>query len=100
LKDIALASVSMRPIPFAPVLEKLSLSDRNYGSVRRFYIETTDDNAIPLAVQQSMCSSNPPERVLQLKGSDHSPFFSKSQALHKHLVEISKIPAPLSILCP
>ncbi|ONK67390.1 uncharacterized protein A4U43_C06F19670 [Asparagus officinalis] len=92
-KDVALASVSMRSIPFAPVLEKLSLSPKNYGSVRRFYVETTDDNAIPLPLQQSMHTSNPPERVFQIKGSDHSPFFSKPQALHRHLVEISKIPA-------
>ncbi|KAJ6830774.1 putative methylesterase 11, chloroplastic [Iris pallida] len=93
VKDVALSSVSMRPIPFAPVLEKLSLTESNYGSVRRFYIETTEDNAIPLSLQQSMCNANPPEKVLRLKGSDHSPFFSKPQALHKLLVEISKIPS-------
>ncbi|KAI3929862.1 hypothetical protein MKW98_004016 [Papaver atlanticum] len=92
-KDVALASVSMRPIPFAPVLEKLSLSEKNYGAVRRFYIETTEDDAIPLSVQQNMITSNPPERVFRIKGSDHSPFFSKPQSLHKHLVEISTIPA-------
>ncbi|KAL7190613.1 hypothetical protein ACSBR2_022820 [Camellia fascicularis] len=92
-KDVALASVSMRPIPFAPVLEKLSLSDKNYGSVKRFYIETAEDNAIPIALQQSMINKSPPERVFHLKGADHSPFFSKPQALHKLLVEISKIPS-------
>ncbi|KAF8389919.1 hypothetical protein HHK36_024438 [Tetracentron sinense] len=92
-KDLALASVSMRPIPFPPVLEKLSLSDVKYGSVRRFYIETPEDNAIPISLQESMINSNPPERVFRLKGSDHSPFFSKPQALHKLLVEISKIPS-------
>ncbi|OVA14596.1 hypothetical protein BVC80_1813g32 [Macleaya cordata] len=91
-KDVALASVSMRPIPFAPVLEKLSLSEKKYGSVRRFYIETAEDDAIPLSLQQSMISSNPPEKVFQLKGTDHSPFFSKPQSLHKLLVEISSIP--------
>lgn len=92
-KDVALASVSMRPIPFAPVLEKLSLSDKNYGSVRRFYLETSEDSALPLSLQQSMINANPPERVFRLKGSDHSPFFSKPQALHKLLVEIVKIPS-------
>ncbi|CAN6470206.1 unnamed protein product [Victoria cruziana] len=91
-KDVALASVSMRPIPFAPVLEKLCLSDEKYGSVRRFFIETTEDNAVPLSIQENMIKVNPPERVLRLKGSDHSPFFSKPQALHKHLIEIAKIP--------
>ncbi|KAA8547903.1 hypothetical protein F0562_004332 [Nyssa sinensis] len=92
-KDVALASVSMRPIPFLPVLEKLSLSDMNYGSVRRFYIETPEDNAIPIALQESMINSSPPERVFCLKGADHSPFFSKPQALHKLFLEISKIPS-------
>ncbi|XP_060190028.1 putative methylesterase 11, chloroplastic isoform X2 [Lycium barbarum] len=92
-KDVALASVSMRPIPFSPVLEKLSLSDFKYGSIRRFYIETTEDNAIPIALQQSMISQNPPERVFHLKGADHSPFFSKPQALHRILVEISTVPS-------
>ncbi|THG11449.1 hypothetical protein TEA_005513 [Camellia sinensis var. sinensis] len=92
-KDVALASVSMRPIPFAPVLEKLSLSEKKYGSVRRFYIETPDDNAISITVQESMINKSPPEQVFRLKGADHSPFFSKPQALHKLLVEISKIPS-------
>ncbi|KAK3012279.1 hypothetical protein RJ639_012949 [Escallonia herrerae] len=91
-KDVALASVSMRPIPFSPVLEKLSLSDVNYGSVRRFYIETPDDNAIPITFQESMITQSPPERVFRLKGADHSPFFSRPQTLHKLLVEIAKIP--------
>ncbi|XP_021770966.1 putative methylesterase 11, chloroplastic [Chenopodium quinoa] len=91
-KDVALASVSMRPIPFAPVLEKLSLTDKNYGSVRRFYIETTEDNAIALASQEHMTKAAPPEQVLRLKGADHSPFFSKPQALHRLLIEVSKVP--------
>ncbi|KAF8105720.1 hypothetical protein N665_0157s0283 [Sinapis alba] len=90
-KDIALASVSMRSIPFAPVLEKLSLSDGNYGSVRRYYIETLEDNAIPVTLQENMINSSPPEKVYRLKGADHAPFFSKPQALHKLLLEIARI---------
>ncbi|CAI0387017.1 unnamed protein product [Linum tenue] len=90
-KDIALASVSMRLIPFAPVLEKLCLSDAKHGTVRRFYIEAPEDNAIPITLQQTMISSSLPEKVFRLKGADHSPFFSKPQALHKILVEISKM---------
>ncbi|KAH8483648.1 hypothetical protein H0E87_028165 [Populus deltoides] len=73
-KDVALASVSIRPIPFPPVLEKLSLSDLKYGTVRRFYIETPEDNAIPITLQESMINSSPPEKVFRLKGADHSPF--------------------------
>ncbi|KAM0055415.1 putative alpha/beta hydrolase-1 [Helianthus debilis subsp. tardiflorus] len=90
-KDVALACVSMRPIPFSPILEKLSLSDSNYGRVRRFYIETPEDNAIPVTLQQMMINQSPPEKVFRLKGADHCPFFSKPQALHKLLVEIAKM---------
>ncbi|KAI3417225.1 AB hydrolase-1 domain-containing protein [Psidium guajava] len=88
-KDVALASVSMRPIPFAPVLEKLSLSNK-YGNVRRFYVETSEDNAITPELQESMVNADPPEHVFLLRGADHSPFFSKPQGLHKILVEISR----------
>ncbi|XP_010528416.1 PREDICTED: putative methylesterase 11, chloroplastic [Tarenaya hassleriana] len=90
-KDIALACVSMKPIPFAPILEKLSLSDGRYGSVRRFYVETLEDYAMPVTLQEKMINSSPPEKVFRLKGGDHSPFFSKPQALHKILIEITKI---------
>ncbi|GMY33398.1 putative methylesterase 11, chloroplastic [Fagus crenata] len=91
-KDVALALVSMRPIPFAPVKEKLSLSDVNYGSIPRFYIGTREDCAIPVALQENMLNTNPPEKAFWLKGSDHAPFFSRPQSLHKILVEISQIP--------
>lgn len=93
IQDIALASVSMRSIPFSPVLEKLSLSEPKYGSVKRYYIETPEDNAIPLSLQESMINTSPPKQVFRLKGADHSPFFSKPQALHKLLVEISNAPS-------
>jgi len=72
----------MRPIPFAPVIEKLSLSAVNYGSVRRFFIGTHKDCAIPVALQENMINTSPPEQVFWLKGSDYAPFFpSESQTM-------------------
>lgn len=91
-KDIALASVSMRTIPFAPVADKLTLSAANYGSIPRFYVKTDEDFAMPQALQEAMIQSSPPTQVLELRGSDHSPFFSRPQALHKFLLEISDLP--------
>ncbi|XP_002973861.2 putative methylesterase 14, chloroplastic [Selaginella moellendorffii] len=90
-KDVALATVSLRPVPFAPTLERLCLTQERYGSVRRFFIQTTDDCALTPALQERLISSNPPEKVFLLKGSDHSPFFSKPQSLHKLLLEIAQI---------
>ncbi|KAL6297310.1 hypothetical protein ACE6H2_005452 [Prunus campanulata] len=91
-KDVALAMVSMRPIPLGPIMEKLSLSPKNYGTSRRFFIQTLDDRALSPDVQEKLVRENPPEGVFKIKGSDHSPFFSKPQSLHKMLVEIAQIP--------
>ncbi|XWS16310.1 hypothetical protein CRYUN_Cryun34aG0074100 [Craigia yunnanensis] len=91
-KDVALAMVSMRPTPLGPIMEKLSLSPKKYGTGRRFYIQTLDDRALSPDVQEKLVRENPPERVFKIKGSDHCPFFSKPQSLHKILVEIVQIP--------
>ncbi|KAK4413392.1 putative methylesterase 12, chloroplastic [Sesamum alatum] len=91
-KDVALAMVSMRPIPLGPMMEKLSLTSEKYGTGRRFYIQTLDDNALSPDIQEKLVRENPPEGVFKIKGSDHCPFFSKPQSLHKILLEIAQIP--------
>uniref|UniRef100_A0A5B7B8Q4 AB hydrolase-1 domain-containing protein n=1 Tax=Davidia involucrata TaxID=16924 RepID=A0A5B7B8Q4_DAVIN len=91
-KDVALAVVSMRPIPLGPIMEKLSLTPENYGTGRRFFIQTLDDHALSPDVQEKLLRENPPEGVFKIKGSDHCPFFSKPQSLHKILLEIAQIP--------
>lgn len=88
-KDITLAAVSMRPIPLAPIMEKLSLTPENYGTVRRFYIQTLDDHMLSPDIQEKLVRENPPVGVYKIKGSDHCPFFSKPQSLNKILLEIA-----------
>eukprot|EP00262_Sarcandra_glabra_P006519 TRINITY_DN18854_c0_g1_i1.p1 TRINITY_DN18854_c0_g1~~TRINITY_DN18854_c0_g1_i1.p1 ORF type:complete len:367 (-),score=46.22 TRINITY_DN18854_c0_g1_i1:328-1365(-) len=90
-KDIALATVSMRPIPLGPIIEKLSLTPENYGSVRRFFIQTLDDRTLSPDVQEKLVRENSPEGVYKIKGSDHCPFFSKPQSLHKIFLEIAQL---------
>ncbi|WJX36382.1 Putative methylesterase 12, chloroplastic [Trifolium repens] len=90
-KDVALAMVSMRQSPIGPIMEKLCLSLDKYGTARRFYIQTLDDRALSPDVQEKLVRENPPEGVFKIKGSDHCPFFSKPQSLHKILVEIAQI---------
>lgn len=91
-KDVALAMVSMRPSPLGPIMEELSLSTDKYGTGRRFYIQTLDDHALSPDVQEKLVRENPAEGVFKIKGSDHCPFFSKPQSLHKILVDIAQIP--------
>ncbi|XP_076919358.1 putative methylesterase 12, chloroplastic [Bidens hawaiensis] len=90
-KDIALAMVSMRPIPLGPIMQSLSLSKEKYGKGRRFYIQTLEDHALSPDIQEKLVRENPPEGVFKIKGSDHCPFFSKPQSLHKILLEIAQI---------
>ncbi|BFG71228.1 alpha/beta hydrolase [Sediminibacterium sp. KACHI17] len=66
----------------------LSLSEINYGSVRRFYIECTEDKAVTPFIQQKMYSETPCEKVYQMATS-HSPFFSQPQALCELFMEIA-----------
>lgn len=91
-KDIALAMVSMRAVPLGPIMERLSLSPEKYGTVRRYFIQTLEDRALSPDVQEKLVRENPPEGVYKIRGSDHCPFFSKPQSLHKMLVEIAQIP--------
>ncbi|KAL8467334.1 hypothetical protein ACS0TY_036163 [Phlomoides rotata] len=91
-KDVALAAVSMRAVPLGPMMEKLSLSKEKYGTGRRFYIQTLDDHALSPDLQEKLVRENEPEGVFKIKGSDHCPFFSKPQSLHKILIEIAQIP--------
>ena len=66
----------------------LQLTDKNFGSVRRFYIECTEDKAVTPFIQQKMYKETLCEKVYQMKTS-HSPFFSKPQELCNIFLEIA-----------
>jgi pimeloyl-ACP methyl ester carboxylesterase len=97
-KDMALAAVSMRPIPLAPIMEKLSLTPEKYGTVRRYFIQTLDDHMLSPDAQEKLVRENPPDGIFKIKGGDHCPFFSKPQSLNKILLEIAQIQAPAALL--
>ncbi|GJN12658.1 hypothetical protein PR202_ga30953 [Eleusine coracana subsp. coracana] len=97
-KDMALAAVSMRPIPLAPIMEKLSLTPEKYGSVRRYFIQTLDDHMLSPDAQEKLVRENPPDGIFKIKGGDHCPFFSKPQSLNKILLEIAQIQASAALL--
>lgn len=70
-----------------PFQQKIQVSEEKFGSVERFYIETTLDNAIPIEVQRKMHIETPCKKVISLE-ADHSPFFSKTVELVKCLDEL------------
>jgi pimeloyl-ACP methyl ester carboxylesterase len=68
----------------------LQLTEQNFNSVRRFYIECTADRAVTTFIQQKMYSETPCEKVYKLDTS-HSPFFSKPAELCAILEEIETL---------
>lgn len=68
----------------------LQLTNENFGSVCRFYIECTEDKAVTPFIQQKMYNEMKCDKVYQMKTS-HSPFFSKPKQLCNILMEIASL---------
>jgi len=66
--------------PVAPFETPVSLSEAEFGRVRRYYIECFRDRVVPIALQRSMRAAVPFEHVYSLD-TDHSPFFSTPEDL-------------------
>ncbi len=66
----------------------LQLTNEKFGSIRRFYIECTEDRAVTPFIQQKMYNETKCEKVFKMQSS-HSPFFSQPEALCNILMEIT-----------
>ncbi|QWG63213.1 alpha/beta fold hydrolase [Bacillus mycoides] len=78
----------MRPQPLGPFQKELKISEENFGTVNRIYIETTLDRAIPIGFQRRMNTETTCTKIITLE-ADHSPFFSKTTELVNCLNELS-----------
>ena len=74
--------------PVESGITALQLTEKNYHSVPRYYIECTEDRAVTPAIQQLMYTETPCRKVFQMNTS-HSPFFSKPVGLTNILCEIA-----------
>lgn len=83
-----LAKLLLSHEPVESGITPLKLTDENYGSVRRFYIECTEDKAVTPFIQQKMYHETVCEKVYQMH-TGHSPFFSKPQELCDIFLEIA-----------
>lgn len=86
--DRARAKELLTKQPLVPFSEKLSLTERNFGSVPRYYVECTDDRAINIALQRDMVAASGVERVMTMDAS-HSPFLSRPAELASHLAGVT-----------
>jgi pimeloyl-ACP methyl ester carboxylesterase len=87
--DIAeMAKYILSNEPVESGIAPLQLTDENFGSVPRFYIECREDRAVTPFIQQKMYTQTPCEKVYSMNTS-HSPFFSKPQELSDILCYIA-----------
>lgn len=86
-EDAAWATERLVPEATEPVGAVVSLTEKNYGRVPRYYIECLQDRAISIETQRAMISRQPVQRVISMN-SGHSPFLSGPEQLAKHLLSI------------
>lgn len=75
-----LAKLLLSHEPVESAITPLKLTEENFGSVPRVYIECTEDRAVTPFIQRKMYTETPCEKVYQLTTS-HSPFFSRPKDL-------------------
>lgn len=78
--DVALARALLVPEPMAPLETPVRVTDANFGTVPRMYVECTRDRAMTLRSQRRMQAALPCRDTITLD-TDHSPFLSRPDEL-------------------
>ena len=78
----------LRPQPLSISTTPVTLTEDRFGSVPRWYIECTHDNAVRIKLQRQMVKMTPCKTITMECG--HSPYFSNPEELVEHLEAIAK----------
>nr|XP_023879437.1 salicylic acid-binding protein 2-like [Quercus suber] len=93
IEDLTLATLLLRPLRLfsdEDLSKQLMLSFENYGSAKRVYIISEKDKVARRDLQLWMIERNPPNDVVEIKGSDHMVMMSKPIELWAHLQDIAE----------
>ena len=85
---VQLANLLLSHEPVESGITPLQLSEENFGSVPRYYIECLQDKAVTPFIQRKMYTEMSCEKVYSMDTS-HSPFFSKPGELASLFMEIA-----------
>lgn len=66
---------NLKADPLAPMATPVTLTDANFGSVRKVYIHTVNDHAVSYGAQQTMVKNSNVKKEYSLQSS-HTPFIS------------------------
>ncbi|KAL5702037.1 hypothetical protein ACHQM5_027306 [Ranunculus cassubicifolius] len=86
-EDFTLATKLVRPVHFF-IQDETQLTKENYGSVRRAYVITGEDEVWGQAVQQYNIDNNPPVFKQEIQSSGHMVMLSKPHELYTSFLAI------------
>jgi pimeloyl-ACP methyl ester carboxylesterase len=81
---------NIKPEPLAPLASPVTLTDANFGSVKKVYIHTTEDHAVSFNLQKTMVKNNGHISKEYSLPSSHTPFISMPDKLAAILLTESK----------
>ena len=87
VQDVTLGEFLRKKFPL--IQGEVVFTQEKYGSVPRVFVVAKDDKAICEELQRKMIVENHPDRVYEIEGSDHCPFFCYPSPLAEILDEIS-----------
>lgn len=76
------------PQPLAPFVTPVSIPPDALHGIRRFYVATARDRAVPPPLQRRMIAENPCARVLEFD-TDHTPQLSRTDHLAAALMQVA-----------
>ncbi|HEX3500751.1 MAG TPA: alpha/beta fold hydrolase [Stellaceae bacterium] len=86
--EIAAVGSRLRPEPVEPNRTPVHVTAERFGLVRRAYIATAADRAVPPALQRRMYTALPCDKVITMDTA-HSPFLSAPATLALHLAVLA-----------
>ena len=90
--DVAWAQSMVVAQPVGPLLSTMQVTDGNFGSIPRVYIECSQDNAVTPEFARSMYTALPCAEVITMD-TGHSPFMSAPEDLTGHLHALARYAA-------
>jgi pimeloyl-ACP methyl ester carboxylesterase len=86
--EVAGAAARLRPEPVLPNRTPVHVTEERFGRVKRAYIATALDRAVPPSLQRRMYTALPCDKVIAMETA-HSPFISAPATLALHLAMLA-----------
>ncbi|XP_010446720.1 PREDICTED: methylesterase 9-like [Camelina sativa] len=87
--ELAKALVRVTPAITSNLTGTKSLTEQGYGSINRVYIVCGEDKGLSVDDQRWIIENSPVKEVMEIKGADHMPMFSKPLELCDCLLKIA-----------